>query len=234
MTIPPPTRSGHRLRTTLIVVIVLIGLLVAIDFVARAVAQNRLASDIQSHGFPRRPSVSIEGFPFLTQLVGRDLHDVQISSSDVPAGPLAIKRINAGLYGVHLNSSYNGGTVDRLTGKAMITFSELSDAIASQAGVAGVLGSARLKLSDAGHNEVKASLNVLVGSATWKISGTAQGNIRAVLVHSSGLTSSLLSSVRDITIPLPALPMGLRIQRVSVTPGGIVGSLTSHNVSFGS
>jgi hypothetical protein len=34
-------------------------------------------------------------------------------------------------------------------------------------------------------------------------------------------------------VPLPALPVGLSIQSISVTPNGLVGTVTGHNVSFG-
>jgi hypothetical protein len=35
-------------------------------------------------------------------------------------------------------------------------------------------------------------------------------------------------------IPLPSLPLGLSIQTISVTPSGLAGTVTGHNVSFGS
>jgi LmeA-like phospholipid-binding len=235
-----PARGGRRrrpMRTVLIIVIVLIGVLVAADFGAKAFAQGKLASEIQSHGFPKKPDVSIGGFPFLTQLVGRDFRSVTISSGDVPEGPVTINKINAVLSGVRVNSSLSGGTVDQLTGTVFITFPELANALTSQAGALGSLvGGAGLTLTAAGSNEVKATVNVLIvsGSATWRITELRGNEIDVKLVSSSGLPSSLLSSVANIKLRLPALPLHLTIQSLSVTPDGINGQLAGSHLSFGS
>jgi hypothetical protein len=231
-----PPRTRHRLRTTIIVLIILIGLLVALDFGARAFAESKVASEIQQQGFPKKPNVSIEGFPFLTQVIGRDFKDVNISSSDVTEGPLLIQSINATMNGVHVNSSFNGGSVDQLNGTLSVTFAALANAMTSQAGGLGSLGGAGLTLSQAGNDEVKATLNLVItsGTAVWRVSRTSSGAISIQLVSSSGLTSSLLSGLGNITIPLPHLPLGLTIQNISVTPSGLVGTVTGHNVSFGS
>jgi hypothetical protein len=230
-------RTRHRLRTTIIVLIILLGLLVALDFGARAFAESKVASEIQQQGFPKKPNVSIEGFPFLTQVASRDFKDVQLSSSNITEGPLLIQSIDATMTGVHVNSSFNGGTVDNLNGTLSVTFAALANAMTSQAGSAlGSLGGAGLTLSQAGNDEVKATLNLVVTSATavWRVSRTASGDISVQLVNSSGLTSSLLSGLGNITIPLPHLPLGLTIQNVSVTSSGLVGTVTGHDVSFGS
>ena len=132
-------RAGGRrrrpLRTLAIVVVVLIGLLVAADFGARAFAQDEFASQIQSHGFPKKPDVSIQGFPFLTQVASRNFRQVNISSADIPEGPVTIKSISAVLTGIRLNSSFNGATVHQLTGgdrKLWALWSRVTVALAGQ------------------------------------------------------------------------------------------------------
>jgi len=233
---PARLRRRHPLRTVVIVLVVLIGLLVALDFGARAVAESKVASQIQKQGFPKKPNVSIEGFPFLTQVISRDFQDVQISSGDVTEGPLEISTINAAMHGVHVNSSFNGGTVDSLNGSITVTFAALANAMTSQAGVLGQLTGAGLTLTDAGNNEVKSTLDLLVtsGTAVWRVSRADHNQIRVQLVSSSGLPSSLLSGISSIPLQLPSLPMGLSIQSISVTPSGLVGTVTGQNVSFGS
>lgn len=235
----PARGRGRRrpLRITAIVVIVLLALLVAADFAARAIAQDKLASEAQSHGFPKKPSVSIQGFPFLTQVVARNFRQIDISSGNVPEGPVTIKTITAVLTGVRLTSGFSGATVSNLTGKVFITFPELANALTSQAGGFGSLvGGAGLTLTGVGSNEVKASIDLLItsGSATWRITELGGSQIDARLVSSNGLPSSMLSSVRNIKLQLPALPLGLSIQRLSVTPDGITGQLTGHNLKLGS
>ena len=229
-------RTRHRLRTLIIVLIVLIGLLVALDFGARAFAESRVAAQIQHQGFPKKPNVSIEGFPFLTQVISRDCKDVQVSAGNVTEGPLLIHSIDATMTGVHDNSSFNGGIVDSLNGSLNVTFAALANAMTSQAGVLGKLARAGLSLSQAGPDEVNASLDLVVTSATatWRVSKTSRNDLSVQLVNSTGLTASLLKDIGNITIRLPALPLGLSIQTVNVTRSGLVGTVTGHNVSFGS
>jgi hypothetical protein len=231
-----PARRRHPLRVSIIVLIVLIALLVAADFAARAFAENKAASEIQQQGFPKKPSVDIEGFPFLTQVAARDFHDIQISSSNVTEGPLDISSINASLKNVHINGAFSGGTIGTLYGTASITFTALANAMTSQAGSLGQLANAGLTFSAAGPNEVKASLNVVVfsGTAVWRVTRTSGNDINVQLVSTGGLPSSLLSPVSDITLHLPTLPLGLKIQSISVNSSGLVGVLTGQNVSFGS
>jgi hypothetical protein len=235
---PARARRRHPLRTVIIVVIVILGLLVALDFGARAVAQNKMASEIQQQGFPKKPSVSINGFPFLTQVISRDFKNIQVSSSNITEGPLLIQSIDATMTDVHVNSSFQSGTVDHLHGTMTVTFPALANAMTSQAGNLGSLISSGLTLSDAGNNEVKASLDLLgglaSGTAVWKVSRTGHNDINVQLVSSSGIGSAAASGISDITVPRVALPLGMTIQSIAVTPTGLVAVVTGQNVSFGS
>jgi hypothetical protein len=229
-------RRRHPVRVIIIVLIVLIALLVGVDFAARAFAENKAASEIQQQGFPKKPSVDIEGFPFLTQVASHEFHDIQISSSNDTEGPLDISSINASLKNVHINGAFSGGTIGTLYGTASITFTALANAMTSQAGSLGQLANAGLTFSQAGPDEVKASLNVVVvsGTAVWRVTRTSGRAINIRLVSAGGLPSSLLSPISDITLNLPKLPLGLKIQSISVNSSGLVGVLTGQNVSFGS
>jgi hypothetical protein len=231
-------RGGHGLRNTIIALLVLIVVLVAIDRLAAFYVQGRIASQIQDEGFSSKPDVSIKGFPFLTQVIGRHFQDIQISSRKVKAGPVEIQNINAELSNVHLNSGFSGGTVGHLSGAGVIAFGSLSNAIGSLAGgqLGSLVGAAGLTLKPVGSHKVKASINLLVtsGSATWRITRVSGTEIKVHLVSSSGLPGGLLSSIRDISVPVPKLPLGMKIQSVTVTPTGISVRVTGNQVAFGS
>jgi LmeA-like phospholipid-binding len=231
-------RRGHGLRNTIIALLVLIVVLVAVDRLAAFYVQGRIASQIQDEGFSSKPDVSIKGFPFLTQLISRHFQDIQISSSKVKAGPVEIQSINAELSNVRLNSGFSGGTVGHLSGAGVIAFGSLSNAIGSLAGgqLGSLVGGAGLTLKPAGSHKVKASINLLVtsGSATWRISRVSGTKIKVHLVSSSGLPGGLLSSIRNIAVPIPKLPLGMKIQSVNVTTAGISVRVTGNQVSFGS
>jgi hypothetical protein len=219
--------------TTLVVLAILA---VAADFIAKFVAENKIASEIQLQGFPKKPSVTIEGFPFLTQVVSRDISQVRISSQNIVEGPVQISKVSAVITGIHLNSGFTSGTVDQLSGSLLVTFPALASTLTSQIGPLGTLvGSSGLKLSAAGPHEVKAVLNLLVtsGSATWRISRLSGQGLNVRLVASSGIPASLLGSITNFTIKIPQLPLGVKIDSVTITPAGVVGSISGHNLPFG-
>jgi LmeA-like phospholipid-binding len=229
-------RRGGCLTKGLIGLIVLIVLAVAADFIAKAVAQGEVASQIQKQGFPKKPSVTIEGFPFLTQVASRDFQQIRLSSSDIPEGPVRISRVSATMTGIHLTSGFSKGVIDRLSGSVLITFPSLARTLNSQIGPLGSLvGDSGLKLSAAGPDEIKASLDLLVasGSATWKITRLSGQEIQARLVSSNGVPSELLGSLKSFTVKIPKLPYNVKIDSVHITPEGIVGRISGHDLPFG-
>jgi len=230
--------GGRRVRRYVTVLVIVIVLLVALDFAARLAAENVLASKIEHQGLQHKPDVSIDGFPFLTQVASRDFQRVNLTAADQTAGPVTITTIKATATNIKVNSfAFSSGTIGSLSGTALISFSSLGNALTQQVGPLGsLLNGAGLNLTDAGSHEVKASLNVLVvsGSATWQVRLLSGNRLNISLVNSSGLPSSLLSSIQDITLQLPKLPLGLTIDSVQVSPAGVVGRLSAANVPFSS
>jgi hypothetical protein len=232
----PRRRRGGCLRTAIIGVVVLVILLVAADFIAKAVAQNVAASQIQKDGFPKKPSVTFEGFPFLTQVAAHDFHQVRLSAADVPAGPVQITKVNAVANGIHLKGNFQSGTIDQVAGTVVISFGSLDSALTNALGpgAGSVVGAVGLKLSAAGPDEVKASLDLLVasGSATWRVTRPNPQQLSITLVGSSGVPAGLLSPIRNFNFTIPKLPFGLTIQNVQVTPSGVVGHISATHVPF--
>jgi hypothetical protein len=93
-----------RGRKWLIWIVVIVVVLVGLDFGAKAFAENKIASQIQSHGFAAKPSVSIAGFPFLAQVATRDIHQITISSSNIKAGPVTVTSLTVVADSVKVNS----------------------------------------------------------------------------------------------------------------------------------
>jgi hypothetical protein len=206
-------------------VLVLAAIFVIGDRAAVAYAQNRMASQIQADGFPAKPGVTIEGFPFITQALSRDLKTVKISASNVTEGSLVITSINATMNGLHINSSWNGGTVDTLNGTALISFGALANA--------GGVGSG-VTLSDGGNNQVKATVSVLgiTDSAAAQVTRSGPKQIDVKVTDAGGIPTSLLGSLSNFTINVPELPAGMTIQSVNVTASGVVITITGHNTTL--
>jgi hypothetical protein len=233
------TVRRRRTRRWLIALLVVVALLVGADFAARAVAEQVAASQFQKQGhLSVKPNVTIEGFPFLTQVATKDISNVKVGISNLQEGPVTFTSINANATAIKLRSyAFNSGTIGHINGTALISFASLGNTLSSQFGPLGqLLNGAGLNLTAAGPDEVKASLNLIVttGSATWRISRVSGNQLNVRLVSSSGLDPSLLSGIQNKTISIPALPLGLTLDSLSVTPSGIIGSISGNNVPFGS
>jgi len=231
------SRGGRRARRYVIIFVIVIVLLVVLDFGARIAAQGIMASKIQQQGLSQKPDVTIGGFPFLTQVAGKDFQHVTISTKNLTEGPVTISSINATATGIRLNSySSQSGTITSVSGRAVISFASLGNTLSQQIGPLGtLLNGAGLDLTAAGPDEVKASLNLVVvsGSVTWRITRMSGDRLHIRLVSSNGLPSSLLRSMQSVTVQIPKLPLGLTIDSISVTPAGVVGIVSGHHVPFG-
>jgi hypothetical protein len=233
------TARRRRTRRWLIALLVVVVLLVGADFAARAVAEQVAASQFQKQGnMSVKPDVTIEGFPFLTQVATKDISNVKVGISNLQEGPVTFSSINANATGIKLKSyAFSSGTIAHINGTALINFSSLGNTLTTEFGPLGqLLNGAGLHLTAAGPNEVKASLDLIVttGSATWRITRVGSNQLNIRLVSSRGLAPSLLSGIQDKTITIPALPLGLTLDSLSVTPSGIIGTISGNNVPFGS
>jgi LmeA-like phospholipid-binding len=222
-----PRRGRRRVWLAIGIPVAIVALLIGLDRVAAAIAANVAATKIQSNGFPVKPSVSFEGFPFLTQVITRHFDGVDITANKFPAGPLrASVQIKA--TDIRMNSGYQSGTVARATGTGLISFSS----IASMARAEGAPG---LKVTRAGPHRVRlsANLEILSASAIARVTKTGAHQFTISVVSSSGIPASLLGPVRHLTVSIPKLPQGLSVQSVSVTGQGVVLRVSGSNISFG-
>ncbi|HEX6521185.1 MAG TPA: DUF2993 domain-containing protein [Streptosporangiaceae bacterium] len=226
--LPRRRRRGRGWIALLIVLVVLAVLFVIGDQVAKAYAQNTIASKIESSsGMASKPSVNIEGFPFLTQVAEHDVRAIDVSANNVQAGKFDISSVKAKATGVHLNSSFSGATVDQINGTALITFASLEQGL-------GVQGVATITADPAdGPNAVKLSAGAL-GSVTGKVELTSPNELTIQMGSLSGLASLLNGAVplQTQTIQIPKLPMGLVVRSVSVTSQGIVGTASAQNTTL--
>jgi len=227
----PPRRRRRRRRGTglIITLVVILVLLFVGDQVAKAVAQNEIAQKIESSGLNTKPSVKIEGWPFLTQIASRDLKAIDISAHNVTAGGSMVPVCCAArATGVHLNSSFNGATIDQINGSATITF----------AAIANVIPIPGLTLSpDPAKGPDAVQLNTDVGGATGTIKQTSSNVITLQLGSLTGL-AGLLSGItgsnvaQSYTIDIPKLPAGLVVRSVDVTSQGIVATASASNTTL--
>lgn len=229
---PPRSRRRHR-RWPWITVLVIVVLLVVADRGANAYAENQMASQFQSSlGLSGKPHVAIEGFPFLTQLVARDLKQVDISATNetvtaqtAGSGVLEIASLTATLHGMHIHGT-NSATIDQFNASALITFTALGN-------VGGL--SQGITLSADGPNQVKATFNIDgLGAATAvaKVTQVGSNKINVHLINGGDVPTDLLGNLVNFNITIPKLPAGVSIQSVSVTQQGLRITATGHNTTL--
>lgn len=239
---PPPQAKGPKLRRngkrrrrgwviTLFTVLVLIVLLVIGDRVACAVAENEFASQFQKQGLPVKPSVNIEGFPFLTQLAAKDFKTVDISMSNVPAGPVTIQSIKAKINGLHISgySSSASAKVDHVTATAFIPFSALAAA-------GGLPGGVTMKQD--GPNKVKITAGLggaLSDTEEAQITQTGPQTISIKLLDTGSGLGSILggSGFSSFSFNLPKeVPASLRITSLNLDANGLNVTAQATNATF--
>jgi hypothetical protein len=224
-----PRRRRRRWPVILLVIVVgLAGLFVIVDRVAVRYADNQFATQIQKQGFSSKPDVSIEGFPFLTQVAARNFDNVHITATDEKTGPVTIDNINATLKGIKLNSGFNSGTVSSVNGTGLITFGSLAKAGSSVAGVA------NLKIAMINSHVAKITATVaglFTGSGKAEITRTGN-KIHVRLISAGGIPTSLLGGLGNFTIPLPSLPMGMTVKSITLTAAGVLVHITGRNLPF--
>jgi len=221
---------------TFTVVVVLI-LLVIGDRVACAVTENAFASQFQSQGVPVKPSVDIEGFPFLTQLAAKDFNEVNISASNIPVnlptgGTLSITSVHATISGLHISgySSSANAKVDHITATAFVSFGSLA--------AAGSLGGTGVTLTQAGPNTVKITAGVagLSDTEEAQVLQTGPQTITIKIVSSgSGLLGGVLGSIgfNSFSFTLPkVVPSSLRITALTLNSQGLTISAAASNAVF--
>ncbi len=81
--------------------------------------------------------------------------------------------------------------------------------------------------------KLSANLAILAASAIARVKLASPHEIVLRLVSASGVPASLLGPIRHLTVQIPALPLGLTVQSVTVSPQGVVIGVTGSNVSFG-
>lgn len=236
---PEPTRTLRRRRRGtkwIIALVVLLGLLVGADRIALLIAESQLASRIQSsQHLSQKPDVSIDGFPFLTQVAARDFPHATVDIHGLTANSLTITDLHADLHGVHVNSGFNSATVDTLVATAQLSYADIGKALSSELNVEGAqVGT--VQVSKAGANQVKASYDLLGAtiSATVgvSLSGTNTLEFRSVSFDTPLSGLGLSPQNFDVKYNLGALPFGIKLTQLTFTDSAVEITANGTNVNL--
>lgn len=223
---------GTTGRRVLISLVVVLALLVVLDRVGAHVLAGQIATRAQrTEGLSEKPDVSIDGFPFLTQVISGRYHDVKVHVRGFQRDGPRVEAVDADLKGVHvpLGDGIRGQVhqvpVDRVSSRVHITFDDLNTYLASQNNAARVTG-------DGGTLRISGPVTFLgtsypvAGNANIGVSGDSVTLTPAAVSQAVGalLPPSLRQAAIDrltLRFPVQGLPFNLHLQSARVDGDGM-------------
>lgn len=245
----------RALRIILIVTVILGGLFVIADRVAVGFAENKAADRIKStEGLADTPDVSIEGFPFLTQVVGGELDDIKIGIKDYEASTgsatggtstIRIDDLNAEMHGVSFDGDYSSATANSASGSASVSYSELLKTAKSQpTQVADGVTAQIVGLSDGGNGKIKVEVaaTVLGTKLPQPVSVLSTVTVvggNTVRVHADSLpklgvdlAENRVRAITDFQQRIDGLPGGIQLDTVQAATNGVDIAVKGSNVKL--
>ncbi|MFD3501672.1 DUF2993 domain-containing protein [Streptomyces sp. NPDC058676] len=240
----------RALRILLILVVIFGGLFVLADRLAVNFAEDEAAGKLKTtEGLAVTPDVSIKGFPFLTQVVGGELDDIEVGIKDYEADTgngdqtIRIDDLKANMRGVEFSGDYSSATANSATGTASITYDELLKTAKSEpTQVAPGVTANVVGLSDGGNGKIKVEIEATVlgtklPEPVYVLSTvTAEGDV--VKVHADKLPSfggvdlaeSRARTVTDFEQKIDGLPGGIQLDKVQAAQNGVEITVKGSNV----
>jgi hypothetical protein len=212
------SRPVRRLLIALGVVVVL---LVIADRVAVAAANRVVAGRIQTQeNLTTRPSVSIGGFPFLTQAIGGTYSDVTLTVRHYRRVTVPVDTITVHLHGVHVSlgavfsQNLSSVPVDSASAQLLLTYDDLN----------GYLHGKGLSVSSGGGDRLRVTGSVTVAGQSLSATGTATLDV------SHGALAIRAINAVNIPIPLGGLPFGISLSGAKATNRGILVTATAQGL----
>lgn len=226
----------RALRILLVVVVVLAGVFIAVDRAAVYFAEDEAAGRVQVSGTEiGSTDISIKGFPFLTQVAGSELDevDVRITGIETRAGgrKLRISTMNAELHQVRLTDGFSGATAARASGTAVISYKDLTEAAGKDVAV---------EYGGNGKVKVTGAVDVLGRPITRSVLSTVTlVDGHTVRVHADKVPGEGIPGLEDLVRErtdfereVGGLPNGLKLKKIQPTAAGLEISVTGTEVAL--
>ena len=237
----------RALRVSLIALVVLVGLAVGADRLGLHLAEDKAAEQLRDRMEAQKSvrgsvdtSVSIDGFPFLTQLVSHDFDDVSLEFMGLTARTndkdVRISKVNLHGSDVHTNGDFSSVRIERAKGRAFLSYDDLS----------GIVGGGT-RVSWAGKDEpdkVRVTKEIpLVGELTVTSSAAVKDrhslrlNADEIDGDIGGIAKKVVEGVVrerfDRDWAFEELPKEITFDEVRPTASGLVIELSGKDVRFG-
>jgi hypothetical protein len=218
-------------RIVVIGVIALAVLFVVGDRLAVQAANHAIAVKARNAAqLAETPSVSIKGFPFLTQAASGRYDKIKITAHGIRRGGVRIDTIHAEFNGVHVSLSdalagkVSAVPIDKGTGDLLITYADLSEYLKGRS----------ITITPSG-NDLSVNARIALAGRTVAASGTYQVGLSgrklvlspvgsSLTVDGSPVPAATLAAVTTaltVQIDTGVLPFGLGVTTVHVVPTGL-------------
>ncbi|WMD09630.1 DUF2993 domain-containing protein [Streptomyces sp. FXY-T5] len=230
----------RALRILLIFVVILGGLFVIADRVAVGFAEDEAADRLKTtENLSATPDVSIKGFPFLTQVAGGSLDDIEVGIKDYEAAAgngqkIRIDDLRADMKGVEFSGDYSSATASTATGTATIAYDELLKTAKSEpTQVAPGVTANVIGLSDGGNGKIKVTVEATVLGTKLPEPVSVLSSVKVdngtVRVHADGLpkfggvdiAENRVRAITDFQQKIDGLPGGIKLDTVQAAPDGV-------------
>jgi hypothetical protein len=223
----------------LIALVLVVIALVVVDRVAARVVADRVAARIRtSQNLPATPSVSIHGFPFLTQVIGGRYDSMSVTARDVQREDLRLSKVHVTLHGLRLPlGDVTNGTVREIpvrqgTAAVSVTYDDLNAYLAPRRlhvapdhGSLLVTGTAQLPL--VGQVSLSAPLRIATsGDGLTLVPEVVHSLAGALPAPARSLAVELLT----VRVSLRDLPFGVRLDSAHVASDGLAVAASARDI----
>jgi hypothetical protein len=224
----------------LVALLLVVGLLTAAFVVADGWAKDRVEQQVAeqlqaSLATPDQPRVTIDGFPFLVQVVTRDVRSVRVAADRVSAaseaGLLPIAHTDLVLTDITSPDWYKTMTAGHIEGVALVTYEDLAR-----------LANVPITYVNDGRVEIQVTAQVFGVDVRAKITGKprlepneqamtlADPTIAIADVSLPNLTAQALLRALLKPIPLEGVPLGLKLSSITAEQDGVHLAVNGDNV----
>jgi hypothetical protein len=247
-------------RILLVLALVVIVLLIAADRIGVVVAQDQIAKqtrtqltseNVTSSG---NPTVSIAGFPFLTQVVAGHYDKINITIPKPASKGVQLESLHVVATGVNADTASvisGSGQVeaDRVVGTADLDWSSVEQLIDLSSAQQYGIDPSTIKITSGGNGQISMSVPVTIAGISLTAQATGAISVSQNVLHAkitkvaapdsalpSLITNQLSSLVSRLSfdVRIPQLPYNMVIDSVTTTADGVAISASADHVVLAS
>lgn len=214
-------------------------LLIALDFLARTIAERKVADAVQArYDLTTEPNVDIHGFPFLLQAATRRLDRVDVRADSVQVASLELAEAELRMHDVRVEST-SSAVAETVDADALVPYSELAD-LAQDVGRGDVTlayGGAPDTLAVSGTVSVLGQDFDVVAYSQVRVNDSTL-TLRTTRVEIDGKPApeqlvQAIGSQFDLTFRVPKMFDLVRLTGVEMRPDGVAVGLTGSDIALG-